>query len=74
MSRRRKKKKRPKEPEIFYLVYRKIFFGWTDKEYLLNDEGKVRKFETRRAILRETGCANEAELNKQGMYIAEEKR
>lgn len=73
MSRRRKKKQ-PREPETFYLVYRKILFGHVDKEYMLEDSGKVRKFDTRRAILRETGCENEAELNKKGMYIAEERR
>lgn len=70
----RRKKKPPKEPETFYLVYRKILFGHIDKEYLLDDNGKVRKFETRRAILRETRCETEAELNKKGMYIAEERR
>lgn len=70
----RRKKDLPKEPESFFLVYRKILFGYIDKEYLLDDNGKVRKFDTRRAILLETGCENETELNRKGMYIAEERR
>ena len=70
----RRKKKEPEEPKIFYLVYRKVFFGHLDKEYMLDDKGKVRKFDTRRGILRLTGCSTEAELNKAGMYIAEEVR
>lgn len=70
----RRKKKEPPEPKVFYLVYRKVFFGHPDKEYMLDDNGKVRKFNSRRGILRLTGCENETELNKQSMYIAKETR
>jgi hypothetical protein len=72
MSRRKKKKQ--EEPEYFYIVYRKILFGHITAEYLLDDDKKVRKFETRRAVLKLMNCETETELNAKGMYISEEKR
>ena len=64
-------------PADYYLVYRKVASTKntsSKNEYLLDENGQVRKFGTRRSILRAFGVDTESNLNAFGMYISKEIR